>query len=846
MRAGTGRARGRQPAKPPGGFATALLTGALLTAATMLAACQTTQQSGSSATARPQISSAALAAGKAQCLGGETLTEQPNGVLSAVAPSFAQKTPRRVAVLPFAVAGNEEQRAAEQRQADAFQVTTTFRNHFSNLPYQDVEWEAIRKVAERRGLSVAGDLDSAALTAVGRELNADAVLIGTVHRVERIFALAVGQIAAEAELKLIRLEDDCLLWQARHVVRHNKGGISFSPVGLALQAVQTAISLNEQAQIAAVDELARDLVAAAPVPEGSILKTPAKLLTAGHSGRAGALGAGKVLSFEIAVDRSLARIAAEVGEGFSVPLSEHKVDQGVFVYRGERRIENGDDVAAATVRYDGVDDLGNEVSFVDPSGPVTIDTVAPAAPRDIRANFLGKSMRLSWAASADADVVAYDVWRSASALTGYSRLGESETGQFDDGKPLAPVGYYRVRARDRAGNLSAVEDAIAGRQVRPGPTKVSGVIDRDTTWYAAASPYVLEGEVRVARGTRLSVEPGVRVQLGDRAGIRVDGQLVAQSGKGAPITWTAAGDARWQGIRIDSAVASAESRIEGNEFSGATTALTVRSSDPVLRNNTFLRNGVGLSVEDTADPELSGNVFRNNGTALRIVAADPLLIGNSFSHNADAAVEVVGASPVIRENQFRDNDGPSLRIRQQSRSAILEASSNWWGTIEKAAIVEQIDGAANFQPVLNGPPPDGVAVAARDSLPSGGETQVAETAPPADPVRAMLDGLKLMDSGKPREALAMLRPLESVATGNPILQYTLSLLYFETGDAAAALVAIDRAVSSNPAAPNFHLSRAQILRTLNRQDEAREALRTVLRLQPGNRTAQHLLSGAVS
>lgn len=841
MRVGIGRASpGRKSAAGWRFAAAALLAGGLLWG------CQTTQQSGSAAGATSQVSAAALAADKAQCLDNDSLTEHPNGVLSAVASSFARNAPRRVAVLPFTVAGDEAERGGEQRQADAFQVTTTFRNHFSNLPYQDIEWEAIRKVAERRGLSVAGDSDGTELLAIGRELNADAVLIGKVHRVERIFALAVGQIAAEAELKLVRLDDGCLLWQARHVVRHNKGGISFSPVGLALQAVQTAISLNEQAQIAAVDELARDLVAAAPVPQGAALKTPAKLLTAGHSGRAGALAAGKILSFEIAVDRSLARIAAEVGPGLRIPLSEHMSGTGVFVYRGEHRVVAGDDVVAATVRYEGVDDLGNEVSFVDPSGPVTIDTAAPAAPQAVKTNFLGKSMRLSWAASADSDVVAYEIWRSASPLTGFARLATSQARQFDDAASLAPVGYYRVRARDAAGNLSAVAEPVAGRQVRPGPTTVAGVIDRDTTWYAAGSPYVIESEVRIARGARLTVEAGVHVQMAAGAGLRVDGQLLARASKDAAITWEASGDGRWQGIRIDSAVAAAESDIEGNSFSGAEVALTVRASDPVLRGNTFLHNGVALSVENTADPELHGNVFRNNGTGLRISAADPLLSGNRFLHNTEAAIEVVGASPVIRGNAFEDNEGPSLRIRQQSRASILEASSNWWGTIEMAAVAEQIDGAVNFQPVLNAAPPEGVAVAARDSLPAGTVQRAVAAAEPVDPGRAMLDGLKLMDGGKPREALAKLRPLEAVATGNPILQYTLSLLYFETGDTAAALVAIDRAVASNPAAPNFHLSRAQILRALDRQADARQALRTVLKLQPGNRMAQHLLSGAVS
>ena len=86
----------------------------------------------------------------------------------------------------------------------------------------------------------------------------------------------------------------------------------------------------------------------------------------------------------------------------------------------------------------------------------------------------------------------------------------------------------------------------------PGPH--SGTISADETWCASNSPHTLSGDVVVAPGVTLTIEPGVVVKGNSNVELKVQGHLAAVGTAAQPITFTSATDTaanQWSGLIFD-------------------------------------------------------------------------------------------------------------------------------------------------------------------------------------------------------------------------------------------------------------------------------------------------------
>lgn len=99
------------------------------------------------------------------------------------------------------------------------------------------------------------------------------------------------------------------------------------------------------------------------------------------------------------------------------------------------------------------------------------------------------------------------------------------------------------------------------------------IIDTDTTWTAAGSPYRLDGDATVLEGVTLTIEAGVTVELTSFTSIWVAGELVARGTEAFPILFT--GDAsgtevaRWGSVvffdsSVDATYVEVDEYVEGS------------------------------------------------------------------------------------------------------------------------------------------------------------------------------------------------------------------------------------------------------------------------------------------
>ncbi len=183
-----------------------------------------------------------------------------------------------------------------------------------------------------------------------------------------------------------------------------------------------------------------------------------------------------------------------------------------------------DDVEVGTWFYKVVafDAAGNESAASSAASVevVTPDITAPTVPEGLSAELDGANVDLDWEASTDAvGVTGYSVYRGTSAgftANAASRIADvAGTSYTDEGRP-AGTWFYKVTARDAAGNVSAATAAVSVTIVAPAEPVVITVTPTDDAMAAqnaATTLYGTTNQLSTRLGGAGSIESFIRVDV---------------------------------------------------------------------------------------------------------------------------------------------------------------------------------------------------------------------------------------------------------------------------------------------------------------------------------------------
>ena len=638
-----------------------------------------------------------------------------------VDPYMEQNRPVTVAVLPFLDQSRSKEGAAAVRKG--------FYNHFSSLPFKDMELQRVDNLLWKSGLAETEAIYKTSPQELGKILNVDAVVFGDISNFDKLFAVVYSQVAVGAEIKMYDARTGNFLWSGQHTARIHEGGISTTPVGIIATVIATAMNVRDIQLLRACDDLFRDMVKTIPVPTiAEALRPPViTLLTqdtkglpkkAGDEIRVVIQGAPKMQAY------------FDIGE-HKKHLDMQEIEPGGYL--GAYKVLPGDNISNAVITGYLRDDTGNTAQWVDAVGYITLDTTPPEKVKNIRTVGRNNLVLLGWEKSAAADLAGYRVYRSSTPLTGFQEVAKIEFNEWRDEKAInSQKYYYYVTAIDLAGNESEKGDTVSGMPVAPGPTPVSGAIETDAAWYAGAGPYIIEQVVTVKDKAVLTIEPGTEVRSKGGALI-IEGQISARGTKEHLIIFAAAEAGKiWEGIIFNN-VKEKDNYLQFVRISNADTAVFCRASSPRIEDSELTENNIAFKISGAfSKPDVIRNTIHKNREKAVLIedGAMPALLENTIADNLKEGIYIQAASPSLRKNTIARNKGVGISVRD-SKAVIAEnnitdnmpfdltadmtgepvnALDNWWGSVRGLDVLSRIRGRVNVARILSDSFPAGKPV----------------------------------------------------------------------------------------------------------------------------------------
>ncbi|MEF3255252.1 MAG: hypothetical protein K6348_06795, partial [Deferribacterales bacterium] len=419
----------------------------------------------------------------------KNITESAKGLL------FKDNIPKTVAVLPFTGEGSEE---------DKKELRITFNNHISSKKFENIKLDEIDEklaILEKETGKKWSEFDPVTLS---KRLGVDGLFYMEVLGIEKIYAGVYGSLSIKVKGKLVSGDKGEVVWEKEESVAERSGGVPLSPWGAISTAVSSALVLRESVKISLMDKLFREMAKGIPEPKVGAVRKPPVIFSVITNAQDSPfkLGAEILVSVKGQAGSMASFNIPKISE--NIPLME--IEPGNYV--GKYIVKEGDNAKSVQIKVVLFDPKTKLENVYTVPYPIEIDSIPPEEIKNLKIVGLKDKVHLQWNRVEDAKD--YFVQRSETGEFIDIFITQVPEG-YDETAEVGKTYYYRVFARDKAGNVSKPVD-VKFYYVKRGPTELPDKITENMVLYAAGSPYLINKDSYINNGVEVVAESGVVIE----------------------------------------------------------------------------------------------------------------------------------------------------------------------------------------------------------------------------------------------------------------------------------------------------------------------------------------------
>lgn len=271
-----------------------------------------------------------------------------------------KQLPMQVAILPFV------NRTPNPEAGDI--VRKMFYNFFGSLNYLDQEPSLVdAKLRQHQLYDQIQAGNNPSLLKLGQLLGVDAVVVGEVSSLGKLYALVYADNQAGLRARMLDCASGDVVWEMEHVVHQREGDVPLSLTGLAATIIKTAMSHQQATHVQAAAELCMQMVATIPNPP-ALTEPPPKIKVLVHNGAGKLLRPDDKLKIVMVGDRGLMASWSLPPLKSKEPLEE--IEPGV--YAGAYRIKKTDMLPQGRIVGHLQSKTGVDSQWIDTLGQVKI------------------------------------------------------------------------------------------------------------------------------------------------------------------------------------------------------------------------------------------------------------------------------------------------------------------------------------------------------------------------------------------------------------------------------------------------------------------------------------------